>query len=482
MVGEMDSRFRGKDGKGGNDGKSGDAGSNGGQGGPLQGVRVVEMGQLIAIPFAMKLLADMGAQVIRLESTRRLESYRSDSVYRNDVAGEFWNRGANFYEQNRNKLGITLDLGRPAGLEILRRLIAVSDVFAENFTPRVIRNFGLEYDALRRVKPDIIMVSSTGYGFDGPWANFGATGPATEGASGLAYTTGYAGGPPVMAEIPYVDYTAGEHTVFAVMTALMHRLRTGEGQFIDVSQTQAAAATIPEALLDFSVNGRTPTRTGNADPVMAPHGCYPCAGEDRWIVIAVSSDSEWLGLCEVLGRDDWAADGRFSGALSRWRHRDELDGMIGEVTASRDAHRLMQALQAAGVPAGAVLDSKDLLFDPHLQERRFYEVVSHHPSTGMPPLPYAGRPWKLSETPAVPPVAAPMMGEHNGFVLRELLGLAESELRKLEEEGVIGYAPDDPRPVQRPPLDEQVRQGRMLRYETDFEEQVSRAFPPPSSD
>ena len=270
--------------------------------GPLQGVRIVEMGQLIAIPFAMKMLADMGAQVIRLESTGRLESYRSDSVYQNEVHGEFWNRGANFYEQNRNKLGITLDLGRAEGLEILRQLIAVSDVFTENFTPRVIRNFGLDYEDLRKIKPDIIMVSSTGYGFSGPWANFGATGPATEGAAGLAYATGYRGGTPVMAEIPYVDYTAGEHTVFAVMTALMSRLLTGEGQIIDVSQTQTSAATIPEILLDFAANGREPTRIGNSDPVMAPHGCYPCAGEDRWIVIAVSEDSEWQGLCKVLGR------------------------------------------------------------------------------------------------------------------------------------------------------------------------------------
>lgn len=447
--------------------------------GPLQGVRVVEMGQLIAIPFAMKLLADMGAQVIRLESTGRLESYRSDSVYQNEIHGEFWNRGANFYEQNRNKLGITLDLARPEGLDLLRRLIALSDVFAENFTPRVIRNFGLEYADLRRIKPDIIMVSSTGYGFSGPWANFGATGPATEGASGLAYTTGYPGGPPVMAEIPYVDYTAGEHTVFAVMTALMSRLRTGQGQFIDVSQTQAAAATIPEALLDFAANGRAPTRIGNADPAMAPHGCYPCAGEDRWIVIAVSDDSEWSNLCDVLGRRDWADDARFLGSLGRLRHREELDAMLAEATAAWDGHRLMTALQAAGVPAGAVLDSKDLLFDPHLRERRFYEVVRHHPSTGMPPLPYASRPWKMSRTPAVPPQAAPLMGEHNQFVLRELLGLTADEVTRLEEAGIIGYTPADPRPVQRPSLDEQVRQGRMLRYETDFQSQVSQAYPPP---
>ena len=452
---------------------------NGSGGGPLRGVRVVEMGQLIAIPFAMKMLADMGAQVIRLESAGRLESYRSDSVYRNEIHGEFWNRGANFYEQNRNKLGITLDLSRPEGRGLLLRLIAISDVFAENFTPRVIKNFGLEYEQLRRVKPDIIMVSSTGYGFSGPWANFGATGPATEGASGLAYTTGYKDGPPVMAEIPYVDYTAGEHTVFAVMAALMHRLGSGRGQFIDVSQTQAAAATIPEALLDFAANGRDPVRIGNANPVMSPHGCYPCAGEDRWIAVAVSDDAQWQGLCRVLGRPDWVADGRFSGSLGRQRHREELDRMLAGATASWDARRLMAALQAAGVPAGAVLDSKDLLFDPHLRERQFYEVVRHHPSTGMPPLPYAGRPWRLSATPAVAPRAAPLMGEHNDFVLRELLGLTDSEVARLESEDVIASAPADPRPVQRPSLDEQVRQGRMLRYETDFQEQVAAAYPPP---
>ena len=476
MAAEMDSRLRGNDGV---EGHGRDGGNDAGVGGPLRGVRVIEMGQLIAIPFAMKLLADMGAQVIRLESSGRLESYRSDSVYQNEIHGEFWNRGANFYEQNRNKLGITLDLARPEGLELLKNLIAISDIFAENFTPRVIRNFGLEYGDLRRIRPDIIMVSSTGYGFSGPWANFGATGPATEGASGLAFTTGYAGGPPVMAEIPYVDYTAGEHTVFAVMAALMSRLSTGQGQFIDISQTQAAAATIPEALLDFSANGRAPTRIGNADPAMAPHGCYPCAGDDRWIAIAVSDDAEWLALCRVLGQENWATDARYVGVTGRQRHKEDLDQMLGGATAQWDAHSLMSALQAAGVPAGAVFDSKDLLFDPHLRDRGFYEVVRHHPSTGMPPLPYASRPWKLSGTPAVLPRAAPLMGEHNDFVLKNLLGLTADEVVRLEEEGIIGYAPADPSPVQRPSLDEQVRQGRMLRYETNFQPQVAEAFPLP---
>ena len=444
--------------------------------GPLQGVRIVEMGQLIAIPSAMKWLGDMGAQVIRLESVQRLESYRTDSLYLNDVDGDFWNRGANFYEQNRNKLGLTLDLSRDEGRAVLRDLIAISDVFAENFTPRVVRNFGLEYADLRKIRPDIIMVSSTGYGFDGPWANFGATGPATEGAAGLAYMTGYKDGGPVMSEIPYTDYTAGEHTVAAVMLALMHRLNTGRGQFIDISQTQTCSATIPEALLDWTVNGRVQPRTGNEDPAMSPHGCYPCAGDDRWIAIAIDNDAAWQALCRVMRRADWAADGRYADVLSRITHRAELDRMLAFETRQHDNHALMAQLQAEGVAAGAVMDSKDLLFNEHLEAREFYEVVEHHPDTGMPPLPYPGRPWKLSGTPAIEPKAAPIMGEHNQTLLGELLGKTDAQVAELAATDIIGFAPLTPRGVRRPSLDEQVRQGRMQRYETDYAEQIRRRF------
>ena len=449
--------------------------------GPLEGIRIVEMGQLIAIPSAMKMLADMGAQVIRLESCQRLESYRTDSLYQNDVEGEFWNRGANFYEQNRNKLGITLDLNHPAGLNLLRELVSISDVFTENFTPRVIKNFQLEYEDLRQLNPDIIMVSSTGYGYTGPWANFGATGPATEGASGLAYTTGYRDGPPMMSEIPYTDYTGAEHTVFAVMAALMHRQQTGQGQFIDISQTETATATVPEALMDFAVNGRTPARIGNEDPQMAPHGCYPCLGDDRlgddrWIAIAISSEPEWVSLCRVLNRSEWIGDSRFSSLEGRISHRPDLDQLIAQATTEWQNHTLMQALQEAGVPAGAVLDAQELLFDPHLLQRGFYDVVAHHPSTGMPALPYAGRPWKFTATPAVPAKPAPIMGEHNRAILAGLLGHSEADLARWEAEGVIGYVPANPSGTRRPSLDEQVRQGRLQRYETDFREQISRVY------
>jgi crotonobetainyl-CoA:carnitine CoA-transferase CaiB-like acyl-CoA transferase len=280
-----------------------------------------------------------------------------------------------------------------------------------------------------------------------------------------------------MAEIPYTDYTSGEHTVFAVMAALMHRLRTGQGQFIDISQTQATSSTMPEVLMDYSANGRAGQRMGNQDTTMSPHGCYPCRGDDRWITIAVATDRQWRSLCWVLGQEGWAADSRFEDSLGRWQNRDELDALMGPVTKDWDTHELMHALQREGVAAGAVLDSKDLLFDPHLNEREFYEVVTHHESTGIPPLPYAGRPWKLSKTPAVKGKAAPLMGEHNSLILEELLGKTAEEMATLEEAGIIGYGPTNPHPVQRPPLDEQVRQGRMQRYETDFEEQVRKAFP-----
>jgi benzylsuccinate CoA-transferase BbsF subunit len=445
--------------------------------GPLHGLRVLEMGQLIAIPSAMKMLADMGAQVIRMESIHRLESYRNASLYENNSEGAFWNRGANFYEQNRNKLGLTLDLSKPEGLSILKELIKVTDIFAENFTPRVMKSFGIEYEDLVKIKPDLIMVSSTGYGFDGPWANFGATGPATESASGMAIMTGYHNDMPIMPEIPYIDYTAAEHTVFAIMSALIHRMSTGEGQFIDISQTETASATVPEALLDFIVNGRVEPRHGNDDPVMAPHGCFRCKGQDKWITIAVQNDHEWKTLCEILNIEEAQAKSKdYSSTLDRWTNRNELHKLIDNHTKDWDNHKLTHLLQSEGVAAGSVMESPDLLFDKHLQDRGFYEVVEHHPSTGMPPLPYASRPWKFSETPAVTPKAAPIMGENNEFILKELLGKTDEEFDALVATQIIGSKPTQGTAVRAPDPNEQLRQGRMQRYDSDFKQRISEFY------
>ena len=436
------------------------------------------MGQLIAIPAATKLLADMGAQVIRIESCSRLELYRTTSLYENRAGGEYWNRAANFYEQNRNKLGLTLDLSKPRGVEALKELIAVSDVFAENFTPRVMKNFGLEYTDLQRLKPDLIMVSSTGYGYTGPWSEFGAIGYSTEAASGLTHITGYKDGPPALPEIPYADYTAAEHTAFAITAALVYRARTGVGQFIDVSHSEALSSTVPEALMDYTVNGRTMERMGNQDPEMAPHGCYPCRGDDRWVVIAVAADSEWASLCHALNASGWLQDSRFADAPSRRTHSDELDGLISEVTRRWDNYELMHALQAAGVASGAVLDGRDLLFDPHLRARSFYRTQAHDASTGMPPLPYASAPWKLFETTESSVRPAPLMGEHNRGMLSDLLGMPESTLQTLEADAIIGYGPVSHLEPTIVPLEEQKRQGRILDYDRDFKETVKKEFDP----
>ncbi len=439
---------------------------------PLEGVRIVEMGQLIAIPHAIKMLADMGAQVIRVESCVRVENYRASSFYHNTADGPYWNRTSNFNEQNRNKLSLTLELTKPEGLDALKDAISVSDVFAENFTPRVMKNFGLEYEDLRKIKPDIIMVSSTGYGYTGPWANFGAIGPATEAASGLAYATGYRDGPPAIPEMPYTDYTAAEHTVFAVMSALIHRAKTGQGQFIDVSQTQAASSTVPEILMDFAVNGRTRERIGNQDLVMAPHGCYQCRGDDRWIAIAIADDLQWNALCKVLDKPAWGEQERFGDALSRWRNRDELDGLIGQATVDWDQHDLMDALQSRGVAAGVVVDNKQLLYDAHLRHRGFYEFVAHHADTEMPSLPYSSRPWNMSRTSGSIRTHAPLMGQHNRYVLCDVLGRSIREFDQLETEGVIGDRPAGDRQPTVVPLEHQMRQGRVVRYEPDFDAQV----------
>ena len=442
----------------------------------LEGLRVVEMGQLIAIPFATKLLADMGAEVIRIESCQRMDGYRVNGFYKNDASGEFWNRAVNFNEQNRGKRSVTLDLTKPDGLAALKDLISVSDVFAENFTPRVIANFGLEYEDLRKIKPDIIMVSSTGYGHTGPWSVFGAIGYGTEAASGLASVTGYRGGPPSIPELPYADYTAGEHTMFAIMAALMHRAVTGEGQFIDVSQTQTLSATVPEPLMDYAFNGRVGGTSGNRDLRWAPQGTYPCAGEDRWLSLAARSESEWASLCRVLGRPEWLDDPRFSDAESRAANHDALDALIADATRNRWADALQAELQAVGVPAGMVLDGTDLLFDEHLNARGFYEVVEHHDGTGMPPLPYASRPWKFGATPGEIVHAAPTLGQHNTSALSGLLGYDEARVSSMEDAGIIGTAPVRRSAAPQPSNETLLAQGRIVRWEDRFEGEVRERF------
>ena len=209
---------------------------------------------------------------------------------------------------------------------------------------------------------------------------------------------------------------------------------------------------------------------------MAPHGCYPCLGEDRWIAIAVADDDQWTVLCDVLGNPPWSRESRFDDTSTRWKHRDQLDSLLGGATGQWDQYELMHALQQRAVPAGAVLDGKQLLSDPHLKARGSYELVHHHPSTGMPPLPYTSRPWKFSETPGSAMSPAPTLGEHNGLVLSEILGKPQAQMAELERQGVIGHEPVNPRMPNILSLEDQQRQGRIIAFDEDFRDQLEKEY------
>lgn len=436
---------------------------------PLDDIRIVEMGQLLAVPHLTRLMADMGAEVIKVESTIRLDPHRGDTFYGNDPGDQPWNRAANFNDQNRNKLGITLDLSKAEGREALLDLIRVSDVFAVNFRPRVLQNLDIEYPTLREVKPDLIMLASTGYGSTGPWQNYGAVGPTTEAASGLSSMTGYQDGEPVLPELPHTDYVAAEHGLVAVMAALLHRQRTGEGQLIDLSQAQAQTATIGEAIVGYGLRGAITFPAGNSDDLHAPNDVYPCLGHDRWIAISAADNATWRSLCSAMEDPPWSQESRFSSNESRLAHSRELNVLLGNWTKGEESELLMHRLQAVGVPAGAVATGKDLLLNSHLKSRGFFERVVHHPGTGLPPLPYSGRPWKFSLTPGRTRSPAPLLGQHNEYVLGSLLGWPAERIADMGKSGVIGERPLDPPTALPLPLSRLLELGVIRDVDSDFE-------------
>jgi crotonobetainyl-CoA:carnitine CoA-transferase CaiB-like acyl-CoA transferase len=440
---------------------------------PLSGIRIIEHGQLLAVPYAARMLADLGAEVVKVESPVRLDSHRQTTYPDNEPGERFWDRGGTFYSENRGKLGITLDLRHADAREAFRDLVRVSDVVMENFTTRVMQNFGLDYESLRQVKPDIIMFSSTGYGHTGPWANHRAVGPTTEAASGLTAITGYEDGPPVLPDIPYTDYIAAEQGVLAIMLALFRRRRTGLGCAIDLSQIEAQASLLGEWYLDAGANQAPAVPQGNRHPLMAPHGFFPCAGEDRWIAIAVSNDEEWSSLKKALGEPEWAAQATFATAEGRQKAASELEAALADWTRERDGFELMHLLQSHGVPAGVAYDARDLVFDEHLWERGFWEWADHPAGTGIDPKPYPGAPWRFSASERGISMRGPALGEHNQYVLSELLGYSQERIDEMASSGALGRSPADfplPLPV---PLENLVRQGRIREFDKDYLERLN---------
>ncbi|MFQ6027552.1 MAG: CaiB/BaiF CoA transferase family protein, partial [Dehalococcoidia bacterium] len=371
---------------------------------PLDGIRILDSTYVFALPYTGGHLADLGAEVIKIEGPKRPDITRNGGYYgsfpEGQVGEDWWNRPSTYNLLNRGKRSLVLDLADERGRDLFRQLVRVSDVVMENFTPRVMRGWGLDYPNLKQIKPDIILVSNTGYGHGGgPYSNYPAQATTQEGTHGHCWITGRPDGPPAKAGASFVDFLSTWSALFAIGAALRYRNQTGKGQWVDIGMYQAGAMFISEYLMDAIANGREGERIGNRHPYRAPQGCYPAQGEDQWITLSVGSDEEWQALCRSMGREELAEDSRFANVLSRQQNHDEIDEIIRAWTAQHDRYDLMHRLQGAGIPAGPLLTGKDVHFDPHYQSRGFLERVDYPPERNMGPRLFMGRPYKFSRTP-----------------------------------------------------------------------------------
>ena len=303
-----------------------------------------------------------------------------------------------------------------------------------NFASGVMEKLGVGYDVLRRIKPDIIMVSLPGYGTSGPEKDFVSYGPPQVAQSGLSALTGYVGGPPMMAGFSYGDPNGGVHATFAVMAALLHREKTGQGQYIDLSQWEAAIMLLPEALMDYSMNGTQPERMGNRDPHMAPHGVFRSKGDDRWVSLSIRDEAEWQRLCEVMGQPELSSDARFASLAARKENEAALEETVTAWTQERTADEATQALQQAGIPAYPTLDAIDMVNSPHVGARDYF-VELEHPEVGT--RRHMGIPWTMSRTPCEIRRPAPCLGQDTDAVLTDIVGLSQDEIATLREKDIL---------------------------------------------
>jgi len=398
---------------------------------PLEGLRVADFCWLIAGPATTRMLADFGADVIKIESYTRVDNIRVTGVQPGEP-GSIDTNGV-FNDTNTNKRSITLNLNTPRGIELAKEIVRQSDIVTNNFTGDRMDRWGLGYEELRQVKPDIIMMTMPVMGTTGPYIRYGAYGNGVIGYAGMRTNMGFPGRPPVGIAPLYSDFSAPYFAVSALMAAVYHRERTGEGQFIDLGQLESAVGLLGTGILEYTANGVVPPPPANRSADHAPHGVFPCAGEDRWIAIAVREDSEWVALCDVMGEPGLATDARFALLAARKAHEDELDGMVSTWTRGWDAWELMRRLQRAGVMAGVVQDLEDMLTrDPDLRSLHFAEVERE----GGPVFLTHRQPARLDGvSPALR--VSPVMGEDNEAVFKGLLGLSDEEYVSLVMDEVI---------------------------------------------
>jgi crotonobetainyl-CoA:carnitine CoA-transferase CaiB-like acyl-CoA transferase len=391
----------------------------------LEGLKVLDFTWAYAGPAATRYLADYGATVVRVESSKRLDALRTVGPFKDGEAGV--ERSGNYINANVGKYGLSLNLSISEAREVAMRLVEWADVVIENFSPKAMRAWGMDYESLRKIKPDLIMVSSCLNGQTGPQAMLAGYGMMGASIAGFGDLTGWPDRAPAAPFAAYTDYTSPKFTIAALLAALDHKRRTGRGQYVDLSQAESSIHMIGRAVLDYTVNGRVQTRMGNALPEYAPSGVYPCAGKDSWIALAAPTDDVWRALCGAAGLS-WEKDSRFGTAMSRGENREALDTAIGVWTRGFDPAALEELLQGVGVPVHRVSTSADVFADPQLRHRAHF-IDLEHPRLG--PVPIETSRMRFSRTPAIAAWPGPEIGQHNDHVLREILGMTDEEITEL---------------------------------------------------
>ena len=391
---------------------------------PLKGIRIIDFSRVWAGPMATRYLGDLGAEIIKIETERYLDQGRSPKAV-----------DALFPEVNRSKLGITLDFQKREGRKLVEELAKVSDVVIDNYSPGVLARRGLGYEQLRKIRPDIIMISMPAYGNYGPYAGLVAYGHQLMAYTGLSYLWGHSDSPyEARPKVHYPDFVSAPTAAFAITAAIEYRSRTGKGQYIELAQAEGLAALMGVPLMDWEVNGRSWQPMGNRNRNAAPRGCYPCKGEDQWCVIDCWTEEQWEGLQRAMGDPGWARETRFSSLGVRTENQDELDERVGRWTAGFSPYEVMEMLHREGVPAGVVQSGEQMYYDRHLRARGFL-VELEHPKWGR--REHAGLPVRLSKSSGRIERAVPGLGQHNEYVYRDLLGVAPAGLAQLVRDKVV---------------------------------------------
>jgi len=397
----------------------------------LEGVKVAALVQGVTGPLTTAILASYGAEVLRIETRTRLEWHRYAGPFLGNISSP--DRSVTYLFVNPGVYGITLNLKHPRAMEVMTRIIRWADVVVENFAGGQMVKLGLGYEDLKKIKPDIIMLSAAIYGQTGPFTEYGGAGMSLTALTGFPHITGFPDQVPQFPGFALTDFVAPRVNVLAIAAALSYRYRTGKGQYIDAAQMESAIPLLSPVLLEYVVNGKEAARIGNRAAYAAPHGVYRCKGDNRWCVVTVFDDDQWEKFCQAIGKPAWVESAEFATLRGRLENVDRLDRLVEEWTMNHSPEEVMSLMQGAGVTAGVVQGGQDLDSDPQLKHRHFYWELEH-PEMGS--LTYSGMPARLSKTP-YEMRRAPMLGEHNEYVYTQLLGIPDEEVAQLMADGVF---------------------------------------------